>query len=163
MKKLILLLLIFPFFASASDFCADGFGTTDVNGTWVESGTHNGKPYYTAPVGGTYAYYPSNGNGWYLGSPALDDSGPYYYSPTTGGDFAYSDPTPATTYVISGGAGPVGTVAEFACGSPAPTPTTTDNSATSTVDQAETNLFFSWVIFFGTMVFVIWFFRSPRI
>jgi len=45
-----------------------------------------------------------------------------------------------------------------------PTPPTPDISteATSTVDQTEQNLWFAYWTFFGTMIFVIWLFRSTR-
>jgi len=40
--------------------------------------------------------------------------------------------------------------------------TTTENQATSTPDQVQENLFNGFVIFFTSMIFVVWFFRSKR-
>jgi len=119
-KVLFLLAILTSFnYVSAETLCASGWGSTSVNGDWVETGVHNSKPYYVfdgSPA--DFLYYPTDGNGWYFSGNALDNgTDVLYYSPSTGGATPLASPYPSTSWSLNAGVNPIGTLASGACSS----------------------------------------------
>ncbi len=70
LKKWTLLLTFFFIFltnAFAANYVVSGAGETSCNGTYVETGTQNGKPYYVYSNGGTNYAIGWDGSYWKLG------------------------------------------------------------------------------------------------
>lgn len=106
---------LFPITSYGANFCASGWGTEQVNGTWIETGTENGKAYYVKD--GRYTRFPSNGNGWYLSAVLLSGDGEthYYYNNTYGATPVEADDSGGSFWNVYTGSNPVGGLVSGDC------------------------------------------------
>jgi len=160
-KIWILVILLGSFQYAYADVCADGFGDVLANGTYTGTGvtTACGLPELTNGV--YYLYeHPSCNTYWNINS--LNAAS---YTAPTNLYYSTGDSVTGNPYNLNTGTSPGGTVTAGACvvpGAVGPVDLTT-GSATSSVEQIQTNLFHGWVVFGATAVFVIWFFRRKNI
>lgn len=86
-----------------ADYVVAGAGSTEVNGTYVENGTHNGKPAYD--YSDYRILYGSIGNKWGIYWDDMDDYVMSYYYTNEAGDTP-----PASGWTAAMGSPPVPTV-----------------------------------------------------
>jgi hypothetical protein len=148
---LLLFLIPYPVLALQPDVCASGFGNSNYNGTWHDTGStfHSLPLYYD--VSNTYSLY-GFGDGYYRMATKVIQEGA---NPDTLQDYYLltGDP-PLGTWTANLGTAPGGDTVACAVSSGG-----SDNSATSTVSQSQTNLFFGFVVFFTSMLIPMWFFK----
>jgi len=182
MKKYILVLFLFPFFVLADgttvEFCATGFGTANVDGTYTYVDSAGGNYYSQMPEryenGLGYFIYTIAGSSSMLLDSTIGDASPnYYYKNFVDAQNGDYTEIAGTWNIENLGASPAGTIVDCTPEPPAPpinpytypVPTydLTTGSATSSLEQTQQNLFNSFILFWLTFVFIIWFFRKRSI
>lgn len=156
MKKIIFYLFFFPiallFFygdiASAMTIYGSGFGNSSVNQTWTDNGASQcGQNTWTNTSANLVLSLDSGANGagytgvdcdtnWRI-KPNLNSSTNYYYK---AGDWI-------GTYTLSSGTAPAGVMSS--------TSPTTSAGATSTIEQTQTNIFYTIIIFYISLLLVL--------
>jgi len=125
--------------ASAADYCAEDFGTSSVNGTYVENGTYDGQPKYEL---GSHKLYFCGSSVWCIADTVPADPNLYYSNNSV---------IISGTWFAQAGDSPPGTIVSGACATPTPTPT----QATSTIDQVQQNVYNGYVLFFLTLFITV--------
>jgi len=144
-----IIIFLAPYVAQGADLCATGFSPSSYNGTWVDTGTYGGQPYYL--LSGVYLFYSSQGYTDYGmdGSLGSAPGGWDFYHTGTGG--------PTGGYTDNVGGQTAGTIASGACGG---TPTTTPTTTVYTVDNPNQDYFNLVLLLLIGMIFPIWLFKK---
>lgn len=119
--------------AFATDYCVAGAGTTGDNGTYVETGTNDGNPYYVMG-GNKFLFYWGVAGIWAISDTLGDGNNSDYDSGATGG------PTPPLTgWATGNGTSPAPTLSIGACGGGATNTPTVTSTTTATSTSTVTN------------------------